>query len=109
MNMQTGFGDAGDGMAEQYIDTMINILLPVIERSTLLAAEYCKACGRDVLLPEDMKYAIKYCAMYTVGQDIGSLFLKYMTMKTKTKSLTKTKRITHLSRDTQERMNGSFV
>jgi hypothetical protein len=74
MNMQTGFGDECSGMVEQYIKTMTDILLPVIEKSTLLAAEYCKACGRDVLLPEDMKYAIKYCAMYTVGQDIGSLF-----------------------------------
>jgi hypothetical protein len=74
MNMQTGFGDAGDGMAEQYIDTMINILLPVIERSTLLAAEYSKACGRDALLSEDMEYAMKYCVMHTVGNTIGPSF-----------------------------------
>ena len=74
MNMQSGFGDAGNMMAEQYIETMTNILLPVIERSTLLAAEYSKACGRDTLLPEDMEYAMKYCAMYTVGNTIGSTF-----------------------------------
>ena len=74
MNMQSGFGDAGNMMAEQYIETMTNILLPVIERSTLLAAEYSKACGRDTLLPEDMEYAMKYCAMYTVGKTIGSTF-----------------------------------
>ena len=74
MNMQTGFGDAGDRMAEQYIDTMTNLLLPVLEQSTLLAAEYSKACGRDTLLPEDMEYAMKYCAMYTVGQTNGSMF-----------------------------------
>ena len=72
MNMQTGFGDAGDRMAEQYIDTMTNLLLPVLEQSTLLAAEYSKACGRDTLLPEDMEYAMKYCAMYKVGESIGS-------------------------------------
>lgn len=72
--MQSGFGDAGNMMAEQYIETMTNILLPVIERSTLLAAEYSKACGRDTLLPEDMEYAMKYCAMYTVGNTIGSTF-----------------------------------
>ena len=74
MNMQTGFGDSGDGMIEQYIQTMTNLLLPVMERSTLLAAEYSKACGRDTLLPEDMEYAMKYCAMYTVGQTNGSMF-----------------------------------
>ncbi|MDB4675877.1 hypothetical protein OAE98_03725 [Akkermansiaceae bacterium] len=40
----------------------------------LFASEYSKACGRDTVLPEDMEYAMKYCAMYTVGQDIGTLF-----------------------------------
>ena len=74
MNMQTGFGDGGDGMIEQYIQTMTNLLLPVMERSTVLAAEYSKACGRDTLLPEDMEYAMKYCVMYTVGQTVGSMF-----------------------------------
>jgi hypothetical protein len=74
MNMQTGFGDAGDAMMNQYIETMTNLLIPVFERSTVLAAEYSKACGRDTLLPEDMEYAIKYCAMNIVGQDVGSLF-----------------------------------
>ena len=72
MNMQTGFGDGGDGMLDKYISDMTNILLPVIEKSTLLAAEYCKACGRDTILSEDMEYAMKYCAMKTVGETIGS-------------------------------------
>ena len=74
MNMQTGFGDGGNAMVDQYIETMTNILVPVLEKSTLLAVEYSKACGRDTLLPEDMEYAMKYCAMYKVGEDIGSIF-----------------------------------
>ena len=57
--MQTGFGDAGDRMAEQYMETMTNILLPVLEQAVVLAAEYSKACGRDTLLPEDMEYTMK--------------------------------------------------
>jgi len=72
--MQSGFGDAGDRMAEQYIETMTNILLPVFEKGTLLAAEYCKACGRDTLLSEDMEYAMKYCAMNAVGETVGTMF-----------------------------------
>lgn len=72
--MQTGFGDSGDNMAEQYISTMMNIVTPVLEKSMVLACEYSKACGRDILLPEDIEYASKYCAMYTVGEDIGSIF-----------------------------------
>ena len=74
MNMQSGFGDGGDSMAAQYVTSMIDILLPVMEKGMLFAAEYSKACGRDTLLSEDVEYAIKYCAMYTVGQDIGTLF-----------------------------------
>ena len=70
--MQTGFGDEGNRMLEQYIETMTNILLPVMEKSTLLAAEYTKACGRETILSEDMEYAMKYCAMYKVGETIGS-------------------------------------
>jgi histone H3/H4 len=69
MNMQTGFGTGGSQqMAEEYIKSMTDIMLPVMEQAVLLAGEYCKACGREVILPEDMEYAMKYCAMYTVGQ-----------------------------------------
>jgi hypothetical protein len=72
MNMQTGFGESQ--MAEEYIKSMTDIMLPVMEQAVLLAGEYCKACGREVILPEDMEYAMKYCAMYTVGQQIGTMF-----------------------------------
>ena len=75
MNMQTGFGvGGGEQMAEEYIKSMTDIMLPVMEQAMLLAGEYCKACGRNVILPEDMEYAMKYCAMYNVGQQIGTMF-----------------------------------
>jgi hypothetical protein len=67
MDMQSS-----EGMLERYIETMTNILLPVMEKATLLSAEYAKACGRDVIVSEDMEYAMKYCAMYKVGETIGS-------------------------------------
>ena len=74
MTMQTGFGNGGgEQMAEEYVKSMIDILLPVLEKSMLFASEYSKACRRDIVLPEDMEYATKYCAMYTVGQDTGTL------------------------------------
>ena len=59
---------------EGYIEMMSNIMIPVIEKSTLLATEYSKACGRDTLLSEDMDYAMKYCVMHTVGLTIGPMF-----------------------------------
>ena len=52
----------------------IEIISPVLEQSVLLAADYAKACGRDAILSKDFEYAIKYCAMNTIGQKIGSHF-----------------------------------
>ena len=52
----------------------IEIITPVLEQSVLLAADYAKACGRDAILSKDFEYAIKYCAMNTIGQKIGSQF-----------------------------------
>ena len=71
--MKTGFGESSGDYEEAQQNALIGILLPVLERSMILAAEYSKACGRDTVLGEDMEYAIKYCVMYTVGQNIGSI------------------------------------
>ena len=68
MNMQTGFGLDDQSMINRYITSMVDIIKPVMERGVILAGEYADACGRDVILPEDMEYAMRYCAMYTVGQ-----------------------------------------
>lgn len=74
--MQTGFGNGAgsERMLEEYLKSMTDLMLPVMEQGVLLAGEYCKACGRDIILPEDMEYGMKYCAMYTVGKHIGSFF-----------------------------------
>ena len=40
----------------------------------VLAAEYATACGRDMVLGEDMEYAMKYCAMNEVGKKMGTHF-----------------------------------
>jgi len=71
--MKTGFGETSGAYEESQTNALMGILLPVLEKSMIIAAEYSKACGRDTVLGEDMEYAIKYCVMYTVGQDIGSI------------------------------------
>ena len=40
----------------------------------VLAAEYAKASGRDMVLGEDLEYAMKYCAMNEVGKKMGTHF-----------------------------------
>ena len=66
--------DANINLIEQIQESAINIIQPVLERSMVLAAEYAKACGRDIILAEDMEYAMKYCAMNEVGKKMGSHF-----------------------------------
>ena len=72
MLMQTGFNGSTDDMANEYINTMVDILLPILEQSMIMAGQYAKGCDRDVVLPEDVEYATKYCAMRRVCQVIGS-------------------------------------
>src|SRR6056300_441416 len=74
--MKTGFDltNNENTQMDQYMETMSNILIPVIERAMILACEYAKACGRDAILMKDVEYAMKYCARYEVGQKIGSYF-----------------------------------
>ena len=61
-------------MEQQFIDTAINILQPVMESAMVLSAEYAKACNRSFVTSMDLKYAMRYCAMNTVGKYSGSLF-----------------------------------
>jgi len=66
--------DANINLIEQIQESAINIIQPVFEKSMILAAEYAKACGRTIVLAEDMEYAMKYCAMNEVGKKMGSHF-----------------------------------
>ncbi len=59
--------------SERVIDTSIDVLIPIFEKSVLYAAQYCKACGRNCVTGQDIDYAMKYCAMKEVGKDIGSI------------------------------------
>ena len=53
--------------------TYYDILLPIIEKDSLLAMDYAKGCGRNTLTAMDLQYAMKYCTMYEVGVNIGSI------------------------------------
>lgn len=66
--------DATENLIEQVQDSAINIIQPVLERTMVLAAEYATACGRDMVLGEDLEYAMKYCAMNEVGKKMGTHF-----------------------------------
>jgi hypothetical protein len=56
---------------EQWI---IDLFLPVMESSIILAAHYAKATGRDCITGKDMCYGLMYAARTVTGKQIGSLF-----------------------------------
>lgn len=70
--MRTGFDNVNQN--DEYLEAMVNIILPILEQSVIIAAEYSRACGRDIILSKDIEYASKYCVMHKVGQVNGSLF-----------------------------------
>jgi len=73
--MRTGFDlTTSESEGPDYISAALTIIQPVFEQSVVLAAQYAKACGRDVMIDKDMEYAMKYCIMHTVGVHSGSFF-----------------------------------
>jgi hypothetical protein len=66
----------GDGELDtsSILESALDIFRPVMESATVMAAHYAKACGRDVVLQEDMRMGMMYAARYVTGRQIGSLF-----------------------------------
>jgi len=56
------------------MEAALDIFLPVMESATVLAAHYAKACGRDVVVAEDMKLGLMFSARHVTGKQIGTLF-----------------------------------
>lgn len=61
-------------MEQQIIQSSIEVLLPVLESTMMIAGEYSKKCGRTIVTGMDFKYAMRYCARNKVGERIGSHF-----------------------------------
>lgn len=55
-------------------DAAIDIMIPVLESATVLAAHYARSCGRDVILAEDMRLGLMYSARNVTGKQIGPIY-----------------------------------
>lgn len=64
----------GDFDTSAILESALDIFRPVMESATVMAAHYAKACGRDVVLAEDMNLGMMFAARYVTGRQIGSLF-----------------------------------
>jgi hypothetical protein len=56
------------------MDAALDIFRPVMESATVLAAHYANACGRDIVLAEDMRLGLMYAARNVTGRQVGTLF-----------------------------------
>ena len=51
----------------------MDIILPVLESSAVLAAHYAKACGRNTVVSQDMRIGMMYAARNVLGKQTGTL------------------------------------
>ena len=56
------------------LEAAIGIFQPVLESAMVLAAQYAKSTGRDVVSADDTHYAMRFCARNITGTTTGSLF-----------------------------------
>jgi len=55
------------------IEAYTNAIQPVLENAVVVAAEYCKATGRNIVTALDMEYGMKWSAMKLTGRVYGSI------------------------------------
>ena len=61
-------------MEDNFIKTAIDMITPVMEGAMITAAHYAKACGRNTVTAQDVKYGMRYCAQTVTGKQSGTLF-----------------------------------
>ena len=61
-------------MEDDFIKTAIELITPVMEGAIITAAHYAKACGRNTVTSQDMKYGMRYCAQTVAGKHSGTMF-----------------------------------
>lgn len=55
-------------------EAAMDIMIPVLESATVLAAHYARSCGRDIILAEDMRLGLMYAARNVTGKQIGPIY-----------------------------------
>ncbi len=55
-------------------EAALELFKPVIETATIIAAQYCKACGRSTVTSDDMKMGMRFAARRVPGVQNESMF-----------------------------------
>ena len=67
-------GTAGELDTTKLVKDATDIFQPVVESAMVLAAHYATACGRDIVLSEDVRYGLMFAARNVTGRHVGSLY-----------------------------------
>jgi hypothetical protein len=67
-------GTAGELDTTKLVQDATDIFQPVVESAMVLAAHYATACGRDIVLSEDVRYGLMFAARNVTGRHTGSLY-----------------------------------
>jgi len=67
-------GTAGELDTTKLVQDATDIFQPVVESAMVLAAHYATACGRDIVLSEDVRYGLMFAARNVTGKHVGSLY-----------------------------------
>lgn len=53
---------------------VIDVYRPVVESAMVVAAEYCKATGRTIVVSRDIEMGMKFAARHILGTHMGTMF-----------------------------------
>jgi hypothetical protein len=56
------------------MEEVFELIKPVMETAMIIAAHYCKACGRSTVTAQDVKMGMKFAARTVPGVENESLF-----------------------------------
>jgi len=74
-NIVARSGTADDDILVDQVEAAAHRLLsPCLEAAYVVAAEYARACGRDVIMGQDFELGLKFSARHVLGVETETLF-----------------------------------
>lgn len=70
---KSGGGDDAS-LEDAFADAAHKLMTPCFEAAALVAAEYAKACGRDVIMARDFECGLRFAARHVLGKQTETFF-----------------------------------
>lgn len=70
---KSGGGDDAS-LEDAFADAAHKLMTPCFEAAALVAVEYAKACGRDVIMARDFECGLRFAARHVLGNQTETFF-----------------------------------